>query len=361
MAERCASSEGETTRMPLSSAQWSTGSCSVRAYRAMSSTPSSASMPTDVVMPWKSWNGSVTISRRRAAGPAPAPVGAVPVGELDERDGQHAHARVVQALDEIVLVGPAFAGARGKLDLDPLFLEQQPRVHVGGELAIGHEHHVAGLERQGARREVQPVTGVGGERDLGGLRVEQPGDRHARRLQPGLLLAVREEVRGGAFGGELVEHAAGALRDGPDGRVVQIDGVRRPWELRRPQRAELVAQGAQARRVIRDVGHARTSSASRKPSPMRLTASTVRPIASPGKSETHGATRSRSRPSATIAPQEGVGGGAPNPTNESAASAMIAPPTPRVAATITGLRTLGSTWRAASRASEAPSARAAWT
>ena len=67
MAERCASSEGETTRMPLSSAQWSTGSCSVRAYRAMSSTPSSASMPTDVVMPWKSWNGSVTISKRRAS------------------------------------------------------------------------------------------------------------------------------------------------------------------------------------------------------------------------------------------------------------------------------------------------------
>src|SRR5256886_9598296 len=189
--------------------------------------------------------------------------------------------------------------------------------------------------------------------------VEQPGDRHARRLQPGLQLAVREEVRGGAFGGELVEHAAGALRDGPDGRVVQIDGVRRPGELGGAQRAELVAQGAQARRVIGDVGHARTSSASRKPSPMRLTASTVRPIASPGKSDTHGATRSRSRPSATLAPQEGGGGGAPSPTNESAASAMIAPPTPSVAATITGPSTLGSTWRVRSPRSDAPNARAA--
>src|SRR5256885_12021425 len=68
MAERCASSDGDTTRMPFSSAQRSSGSCSVRAYCAMSSTPSSASMPTDVVMPWKSWNGRVTISKRRAAG-----------------------------------------------------------------------------------------------------------------------------------------------------------------------------------------------------------------------------------------------------------------------------------------------------
>ena len=161
----------------------------------------------------------------------------------------------MQALDQIVLVGPAFGGARGELHLDPLFLEQQPGVHVGGELAIGHEHDVAGLERQGTGREVQPVTGVRRERDLGGLRVEQPGDRLARRLQPRLQLAVGEQVRGGTLGGELVEHAAGALRDWPDGRVVQVDGVRRPGELRRPQGAELVTQRAQARRVIGDVGH----------------------------------------------------------------------------------------------------------
>src|SRR2546422_1465151 len=143
--------------------------------------------------------------------------------------------------------------------------------------------------------------------------------------------------------------------------VVQVDGVRGPRELRGAQRAELVAQGAQPSRVVRDVGHARTSSASRRPSPTRLTPSTVMPIASPGKSNTHGATRSRSRPSAIMAPQDGVGGWAPRPTNERAASAMIAPPTPRVAAMITGPRTLGSTCRATSRASDAPSARAACT
>src|ERR1043166_3330058 len=62
-----------------------------------------------------------------------------------------------------------------------------------------------------------------------------------------------------------------------------------------------------------------------------------------------------------MAPQDGVGGWAPRPMNESAASAMIAPPMPSVAATITGAITLGSTWRAMMRTSDAPSARAAWT
>src|SRR5207249_530033 len=116
------------------------------------------------------------------------------------------------------------------------------------------------------------------------------------RLQSRLELAVREEVRGGPLRGELVQGAARALGDGTDGGVVQVDGVRRPGKLRGAQRAELIAQGAQPGRVVRDVGHALTSSASRRPSPTRLTPSTVRPMASPGTSDTHGATRSRSRP-----------------------------------------------------------------
>src|SRR5256885_12002889 len=101
--------------------------------------------------------------------------------------------------------------------------------------------------------------------------MKRGGPRHARRLQPRLQLAVGEQVGGGALGGELVEHAAGALRDGPDGRVVEVDGVRRPGELRRPEGAELVAQGAQPRRVLGYVGHARTSSATRTPLPTSLT------------------------------------------------------------------------------------------
>src|SRR5207247_10612332 len=98
--------------------------------------------------------------------------------------------------------------------------------------------------------------------------------------------------------------------------VLQGDAGGGPREFRGAEREGLVAQGAQASGVVRDVGHARTSSASRRPSPTRLTPSTVIPIASPGKSDTHGATRSRSRPSAIMAPQDGVGGWAPRPTNE---------------------------------------------
>src|SRR2546427_9248004 len=56
---------------------------------------------------------------------------------------------------------------------------------------------------------------------------------------------------------------------------------------------------------------------SRRPSPSRFNPSTAAPIASPGKSDTQGATRSRSRPSATIAPHDGVGGCAPSPDRKS--------------------------------------------
>src|SRR5439155_20374954 len=124
----------------------------------------------------------------------------------------------------------------------------------------------------------------------------------------GLELPIGEQVGRGAFGGEFVEGAAGALGDGADGRVVQGDGVGGPGKLGGAERPERVAQGAQAGGGRGDVRHARPSSASRRPSPSRFNPSTAAPIASPGKSDTHGATRSRSRPSATIAPHDGVGG-----------------------------------------------------
>src|SRR5437773_32183 len=51
IAERCVSARGDTTRTPVSSAQRNTGSCRTRAYCAMSSMPSSASMPTEAEDP----------------------------------------------------------------------------------------------------------------------------------------------------------------------------------------------------------------------------------------------------------------------------------------------------------------------
>ena len=62
-----------------------------------------------------------------------------------------------------------------------------------------------------------------------------------------------------------------------------------------------------------------------------------------------------------MAPQLGVGGWAPSPTKESAASAMIAPAMPSVAAMITCARTLGRRCRRRTRRSGASSAWAAST
>src|SRR2546430_1840985 len=65
------------------------------------------------------------------------------------------------------------------------------------------------------------------------------------------------------------------------------------------------------------------SRVSRSQSPRRLKASTTSRIASPGKSDTHQALVTKSRPSAIIDPQAGVGGGMPAPRNESDASTMM--------------------------------------
>src|SRR5690348_8307840 len=133
-------------------------------------------------------------------------------------------------------------------------------------------------------------------------------------------------MRRHALGIELIECRARALGDGPGGGVVEIDRIRGPRKFRLPDPLAGVADGFEPRGVRHDVRHAaRGVRASRSPSPNRLMPTTVRPMASPGNSDTHGATRSRSRPSATIAPHEGVGGAAPSPTNDKAASAMIAP------------------------------------
>src|SRR5262249_20687157 len=97
------------------------------------------------------------------------------------------------------------------------------------------------------------------------------------------------------------------------------------------------------------LGHARLvvdcgSRISRKPSPRRLRPSTVKKIASPGNTESQGAALIWSRASESMLPQLGKGGRMPSPRNDSAASARIAPPMPRVAITIKGPRMFGRTW-----------------
>ena len=76
---------------------------------------------------------------------------------------------------------------------------------------------------------------------------------------------------------------------------------------------------------------------------LSLSPSTVKKMASPGNTESHGAVVIWSRASESMLPQLGKGGRMPRPRNDSAASDRMAPPMPRVAITISGPRMLGST------------------
>jgi len=70
--------------------------------------------------------------------------------------------------------------------------------------------------------------------------------------------------------------------------------------------------------------------------PSQIESSTAAPIATPGKTDV--TERVEAIPIATVCnhrPQLGAGGGTPSRRNESAASAMIAPATPSVAAITT--------------------------
>src|SRR5882762_11136054 len=83
------------------------------------------------------------------------------------------------------------------------------------------------------------------------------------------------------------------------------------------------------------------SSASRRPSPIRLNDSTVRKIASPGQIAIQGALVRKRCAELSIEPQDGAGGCWPRPRNESAASAMIAAAIESVACTSSDGRMFG--------------------
>ena len=84
------------------------------------------------------------------------------------------------------------------------------------------------------------------------------------------------------------------------------------------------------------------SSLSLNQSPRKLSDITVISIATPGTTVIHQATLIYPRPSATIAPHVGVGGGTPAPTKLKNDSARISPPVDMVAITITVLDTPGN-------------------
>src|SRR5438309_8970631 len=103
------------------------------------------------------------------------------------------------------------------------------------------------------------------------------------------------------------------------------------------------------------------SRASRKPSPRKLNAISVSESAIAGASTMWGEMRMAWKPSAAMAPQEGVGGGTPRPRKLRKASKRIAMGMPMVAWTISGPRAFGRMWRKMILLALAPPERAAST
>ena len=87
----------------------------------------------------------------------------------------------------------------------------------------------------------------------------------------------------------------------------------------------------------------RGSSASRRPSPTKFTASTVRKIASPGNTVSHHHCSVVEIAPDSRLPQLAVGGWMPNPRNESVLSSRIASATTNVAFTMIGPAQFGTT------------------
>src|SRR6185437_9915156 len=244
-----------------------------------------------------------------------------------------------------------------------------PWINVRRKLAVRADDDVAGLERQRERGQVQAEAGVRRQRDLGCVSTDALRDQFAGFRQLPELPFVGDALRicpqASPFGKRLDR----TPWQRPGGRVVEIDGLARlgPCELVPPHCLDVVAHGRAISGSPAPRGTpARTdrgSSASRNASPSKLNPNTAAPIASPGKTDVHGACRSwyRSRPSAIIEPQLGVGGCTPRPRNESEDSAMIAPATPSVAAMTTGATTLGKMCLARILVSVAPSVFSACT
>src|SRR6267143_2870525 len=110
--------------------------------------------------------------------------------------------------------------------------------------------------------------------------------------------------------------------------------------------------------ILRSCGSRRTLSQS----PSSCVASTTSRMPSPGKMVSHQSpTISIERPSASIEPQAGSGGGTPTPRKLSEASAMITTPIVRLANTIVEFNTFGRIWRRMTRALEAPAISASLT
>ena len=117
-----------------------------------------------------------------------------------------------------------------------------PGKDIGGELTVAHQDHIAATEGEHPGGEVQPEAGIGGERDLGQVGVEEASRAIPRSRQNGLQLLIGEPERGGAPLIEPGQDLPGPLRNRSGGGVVQVDVGCGPGELRVPEGLDVVGR-----------------------------------------------------------------------------------------------------------------------
>ena len=183
----------------------------------------------------------------------------------------------------------------------------------------------------GKREEIAPLEEDRAPVDPAGRGRDEAHDRKRRHALPAARFADEpHRLRGRDLEAHAVDDARGALRGLED----------RPEILHVEQRFHTSLERAAplpAHRHAICLG----SNASFRASPRRLNPITVTAIAIPGKVESHQALRSASRPSKTIWPQLGVGGGTPSPRKLREASARMIPPIRSVAATMMTVSVFG--------------------
>src|SRR6266511_3118637 len=157
---------------------------------------------------------------------------------------------------------------------------------------------------------------------------------------------------------DVVRDAVHGLDDAVVGRELNSEIPDRKHGIpHRPACGGRFRTDAHYARILRCVG----SSASRRPSPMKLMQSTRIMIAIPGKTTSHQEVCISFCPSLMSVPSAGVGGLIPKPRNERAASIRIAPATVSVMLTMIGPIAFGRMCLNMMRRSPAPAALAAST
>src|SRR5476649_2873638 len=250
----------------------------------------------------------------------------VRIGQVDGVDQlPHARRRIAHAMDLQHL---------GDLVADP-----HQRIERGHRLLEDHADAVAAQQahlRRCQREEIAALEGDAAARDL-----------QRRRQQP------HDRAGGDRFARAAFAHDAQDLA----GLEIEADVLDRVRAVRAlGQRDAEVADFQKAHRWRASRGFM----ASLRPSPTRLSASTVRKMARPGKTLIHQAMRITLRPAQIMKPQD-IRLGSPSPRNDRPLSSRMALATIKLARTMMGERALGSISRKMIAVRERPSTSAACT